>query len=94
MNASGGFCGDGAYGQLLMVFPEEDTLVTFMGEVGDMAAEVGEVYRLLDELSGESGSGGELERLAQTMYLTKPVEAPAGELSVEFGENDIGLRSV
>lgn len=94
MNARGGFRGDGAYGQLLMVFPEEDTLVTFMGEVGDMAAEVGEVYRLLDELSGESGRGEELERLAQTMYLTKPVEAPAGELSVEFGENDIGLRSV
>ncbi len=94
MNARGGFRGDGAYGQLLMVFPEEDTLVTFMGEVGNMPAEVGEVYRLLDELNGESGSRDELERLAQTMYITNPVEAPVDGLSVEFCDNEIGLRGI
>lgn len=55
-NARDGFRGDGAFGQLCMVFPSKDTV--FAAEVysDDMQTEIDLVYELIDNLYGKSGS--------------------------------------
>ena len=73
LNDRGGFRGDGAYGQLCMVFPESDTLVTVMGEVGNMALEVEMLYGLLDSMYGEENSET-LPSYLETAYSTKKNE--------------------
>ena len=49
-NARGGFRGDGAFGQLCMIFPEKDVVVAAIAECGNMQAEVDCVYDFLNEL--------------------------------------------
>lgn len=49
-NAREGYRGDGAFGQLMVVFPERDMVVAIQGMLGDMWAEVESVYDLIDNL--------------------------------------------
>lgn len=52
-NAKEGYRGDGAFGQLLMVFPERDMVVAVQGLLGDMWGEVESVYDLIENLYNE-----------------------------------------
>ena len=71
INGREGYRGDGAFGQLCMVFPASDTVVTVLGEVGNMPLEVELIYKLLDTMYGESSDPTELEALTKTAYAAK-----------------------
>ena len=93
-NARGGFRGDGAFGQLCLVFPEEGTVMTVMCESGNMDVEMKQVYKLLDSLYGGNGDTSSLEELSRTLYLTEKT-APYGEDRLfDAGENGIGLKTL
>lgn len=94
-NARGGFRGDGAYGQLCVVLPEEDTIFVQLAEAGNMQTELDNIYALLDatDAAGESGKS-----------ITLPAEHPAltgGKLSCgkpqnssyQYKDNPVQLRS-
>ncbi|MBR5745742.1 MAG: beta-lactamase family protein [Clostridia bacterium] len=94
LNSRGGFRGDGAFGQLLLVFPERDIVMSFLSETGDMAKEMLHIYSLLDMV--ESGEGGlqELEEYANTRYLPALQEPFCSDVAYEVGENGIGLKKL
>ncbi len=56
-NARGGFRGDGAYGQLCVVLPEEDTVFVQLAEAGNMQTELTHIYELLDRVEGKDSDG-------------------------------------
>ncbi len=47
MNSEGGYRGDGAFGQLCMVFPEDNTVVAVRAETTDMQCEIDMLLKLL-----------------------------------------------
>lgn len=55
-NARDGYRADGAYGQLLMVFPKRDIVVALIGECGGMQVEVDAVYDFVDAVENASGT--------------------------------------
>lgn len=87
LNAREGYRGDGAFGQLCMVLPQSDTVVTVMGEVGNMPLEVELVYRLLDTMYGESCDASSLEALTKTAYAAKRSRDFNSDLSYTVAEN-------
>ena len=87
MNARDGFRGDGAFGQLCMVFPESDTLVVLNGEVGNMALETELVYKLLDTMYGDDSDANELEHFINTRYITAKGSDFNNDLSFTVAEN-------
>ena len=92
LNSRGGFRGDGAFGQLLMVFPERDTVMSVMGEVGDMAKEMLCVYKLLDSLESGEGDVEELIKDVSTRYMPEKQEPFDSDITYDVGENGIGLK--
>lgn len=94
INDREGYRGDGAFGQLCMVFPSEDTLVTVLGEVGNMAREVELVYKLLDTMYGESTDASELEELTKTAYSAKKSECFNNDLSFTVAENKAQVKGL
>ncbi|MBE6682549.1 MAG: beta-lactamase family protein [Ruminococcaceae bacterium] len=87
LNDRDGFRGDGAFGQLCMVFPESDTLVTVMGEVGNMALEVEILYDLLDTIYGEKGETDSLNGYLETAYMPEKTENFNNDISFTVAEN-------
>ncbi len=93
-NARGGFRGDGAYGQLLIILPEEDTVFVQLAEATDMQAEVTRIYELLDAIEGSSTQ-------EEKDALTQSAQAVGKALSTDkrvnethsFAPNMAGLRS-
>lgn len=95
INDREGFRGDGAYGQLCMVFPESDTVVTVMGEVGNMALEVELIYDLLDTMYGESGDSSSLAEYLETAYITKKnAQGFNNDLSFSVAENKAEVNKI
>ena len=94
MNARGGFRGDGAFGQLCMVFPESDTVVTVMAEVGNMALEVQLIYDLLDTMYGKNCDEASLKEYLETAYITKKGEAFNADMSFEVAENHAEINKI
>lgn len=69
MNAKGGFRGDGAYGQLCLVFPERNIVFTLLCEAIYMQKEVDNIYQLLENIDKEDNSRlDELKELVQNLY--------------------------
>jgi len=69
MNAREGFRGDGAYGQLCMVFPKRNIVFTMLCEAMYMQKEVDSVYKLLDEIeTADDSRYEELKMLSETLY--------------------------
>ena len=95
LNARGGFRGDGAYGQLCMVFPENEHIVVFMGEVGNMALETELVYKLLETMYGEEADTKSLEEYLNTAYVTKKNEQGFNnDLSFGVAENRAEIEKI
>lgn len=90
-----GYRGDGAFGQLCMVFPESDILVTMLGEVGNMALEVELIYKLLDTMYGDDSDASELDAITKTAYAANKSESFNNDISFDVAENQArvtGLR--
>lgn len=95
MNERGGFRGDGAFGQLCMIFPELDTAVVLQSESADMNLGFTYIYELLDNLYGEGGSIESLEKCCKEMYKTEKNENGFNDdVLFSVGENVIGLKTV
>lgn len=108
-NARGGFRGDGAYGQLLLVLPEEDTVFALQAEAGGMQTEVDRIYELLDSVEGRDISmQKELEHAVETYnaapktgntvcktyaYAENPAEIECAHLSTEDGVLTVRLQT-
>ncbi|MBR5286877.1 MAG: beta-lactamase family protein [Clostridia bacterium] len=94
MNDREGYRGDGAFGQLCMVFPSIDTVVTVLGEVGNMALEVELIYKLLDTMYGENCDASELESLTKTAYMTKKGADFNNDISFTVAENQAKIKGL
>lgn len=97
--------GDGAYGQYILVWPEQDAVVITTAEVGDMQAEINLIFKYLlpafhnDKLAANPTALAALKK--KTAALALPIPA-AGSSSLQsqlsgktfsFEKNDKGLRS-
>lgn len=93
VNAEGGFRGDGAFGQLCVILPEEDTVFALQAEAGNMQIEMDRIYTLLKSI-GEEDLSAEAALLAEveTHYQTKKA-SPVEEKAVAFAPNEAGLLS-
>ena len=93
VNAEGGFRGDGAFGQLCVILPEEDTVFALQAEAGNMQIEMDRIYTLLKNI-GEEHLSAEATLLAEveTHYQTKKA-SPVEEKAVTFAPNEAGLLS-
>ena len=93
VNAEGGFRGDGAFGQLCVILPEEDTVFALQAEAGNMQIEMDRIYTLLKSI-GEEDLSAEAALLAEveTHYQTKKA-SPVEEKAVTFAPNEAGLLS-
>ena len=93
-NARGGFRGDGAFGQLCMVFPEEDTVVTLLGEVGNMSSEVQKLYTLLDTMYGDNADASSLSEFVSNAYKPNKTECFNNDISFTVAENAVGINTI
>ncbi len=92
MNHRGGFRGDGAFGQLCIVLPEEDYVITLLGEVGNMAEEMSMIYKLLDSMYGDDNGLDGLKYLADNMFRTeKSKDGFNDDIAFTVGENRAGI---
>lgn len=95
-NARGGFRGDGAFGQLCVVLPEEDTVVVQLAEAANMQQELTDIYTLLDAVDGSAEvadapidafhpalSGGRLNDTISYQYQENPAGLRSASLSVD-----------
>ncbi len=95
MNTRGGFRGDGAYGQLCMVFPEEDTVLTFLGESCNMQQEVTDLYELLDGLeSAPQQTDLDFDAVLKSYYASEPSDETDVDVSFAVEENPCGIKNV
>ena len=94
INDREGYRGDGAFGQLCMIFPSIDTVVTVLGEVGNMALEVELIYKLLDTMYGESTDASALNALTETAYAAKPSKDFNNDISFTVAENRAQVKGL
>ncbi len=95
MNDRKGFRGDGAYGQLCMIFPEDDIVVVLMGEANNMQTEVSLVYKLVDTMFGEKGDATALSEYVSTNYITaKNENGFNNKLAFSVAQNDCGIEKI
>lgn len=77
VNARNGFRGDGAYGQLCVVLPKEDTVFILQGEVGNMQNELSDIYWLLDHVCERNpDEQKQLEQDVNSYYAPLPGPIP------------------
>ncbi|MBE6626241.1 MAG: serine hydrolase [Ruminococcaceae bacterium] len=91
-NAKEGYRGDGAFGQLMMVFPEREMVVAIQGMLGDMWAEVESVYDLIDNLYDTTD-----EPLALPEYAPRKSSDTASRMENKFyklDQNPTGLTGL
>lgn len=95
INDREGYRGDGAFGQLCMIMPSIDTVVTVMGEVSNMALEVELVYKLLDTMYGSETDSSSLSEYLDTAYMTKKNETGFNnDLSFTVAENRAEIEKI
>lgn len=91
-NARGGFRGDGAFGQLCVVLPEEDTVFVQFASAHNMQAELSCIYELLDTIEGcDNSEQKELEADIRTYHQPASSE-PVSAREYRFTANPIELQ--
>ena len=90
-NARGGFRGDGAFGQLCVVLPEEDTVVVQLAEAANMQQELTDIYTLLDAID-QSGAEDESEAI-DALHPALCGGGLSGTVCYQYQENPAGIRS-
>ena len=98
-NSREGFRGDGAFGQLCLVFPEKNTVIGAIVEVGAMQPEIDCFYRFLDELEECDGHGDkkELEEFLNSFYPASsfdPEKCPLVGKAFALDENICGFGHI
>lgn len=94
LNARGGFRGDGAFGQLCLVMPDETT-ITFLGESGNMHDEVRLIYGLLDTMYlPEEGEKADLEGLVASHYSLARSDKGELDFCVSVEENPTEISEI
>ncbi len=93
-NDRAGFRGDGAYGQYMVVLPEQDT-VFILQECTDRLQEVlDDVFELLDGVCiPDASEGTELEEDVRSFYAVQPSALPKEQV-YELEDNPADIRSV
>jgi CubicO group peptidase (beta-lactamase class C family) len=76
MNAKDGFRGDGAYGQLCMVFPKRNIVFTMLCEAANMQKEVDSIYKLLDVIEVADNSRYEELKTLSESYINQLKTVP------------------
>ncbi len=95
LNARGGYRGDGAFGQLCLVFPEEELAVTLLAEAGNMPKEVELIYGLMDTMFSENGGDASaLESMAKALYAPEGGADFNGDIQFETEENPAEISAV
>lgn len=92
-NAKSGFRGDGAYGQLLVVLPEEDTVFALQAEASNMQAEMDRIYELLDSVDCRNPVSEMKLASAVASYNDAPVSAPAATRTVTLAPNPAEIKN-
>jgi hypothetical protein len=100
------FRGDGAFGQFMIVMPDQDAVVAITAETSDMQSELDLVWQHLlpamkpQPLPRDAQLQAELGRTLSSLALTPPAGQPdsplAGRVSgrtFKLGSNDLGLQS-
>ena len=95
-NGRGGFRGDGAYGQIGFVLPDEDTVLVFFGESFDSVAEFDAVNKMLDELyTPDAHDEKGLEKLCESLYTPEKGDpAKKGVYDFKVAANGLGITRV
>lgn len=95
-NVRGGFRCDGAFGQLCVVLPEEDTVFAVQAETDSMQRELDRIYELLDEVLGEERSNAEeLEKDVREYNAIPPCGAEIEkEVLLESNPTQVGKVSL
>jgi hypothetical protein len=75
VNAREGYRGDGAYGQLCMIFPERQTVIAVQAETRNMQEEINSVYSLLESMLDCNASDGEILNIQEY----PPLKSNCGE---------------
>lgn len=93
-NARGGFRGDGAFGQLCVVLPEEDTVVVQLAEAANMQQELSDIYTLLDAIDRGGSDTDEPIDAAHPALNGAFLHGSSKEIaSYQYKENPAELRS-
>ena len=90
INAKEGFRGDGAFGQLCMVFPEEERVVAIMANCEDMQKEIDGVLELLKETFDKAEEPEEFPTLGKC----DKKDYPFMNKKISLAENPMGFESV
>lgn len=94
VNAKEGYRGDGAYGQLCMIFPERQTVVAIQAETRDMQGEINCVYSLLQEmLACDASASEELHMQEYPPLKSNCKEAPWGGKRYVAEPNPMGVTA-
>ncbi len=93
INARGGFRGDGAFGQLCVVLPERDTVVTVVARCRDMQTEIDAIIELLENLNQKEDEPV-LDWQFETLGKTEKKEFPFMNKMIKLKENIIGFTRV
>ena len=89
INSRDGFRGDGAFGQLCMVFPKYDAVVAVQAIGPSMQDEINIIYDLMEHLDGEEGVA---ETFAFAPYETQENVTPFHKI-YKLSENCAGFRT-
>lgn len=95
-NARDGFRGDGAFGQLCMVFPSKNMVFAMEAYSEDMQEEINRVYELADNLCGDSNVTVD-ELCAFADKYNAPCEYSAGKITNRLyrcNENRFGMTFI
>ncbi|MBQ0109302.1 MAG: serine hydrolase [Clostridiales bacterium] len=94
INDREGFRGDGAFGQLCVILPSTDTVVTVMGEVGNMQNEMTMVYKLVDTMFDGKGDEKALGELIKNLYsLKKSGDGFNKDVAFDVAENVCEIKN-
>ena len=109
-NYRGGFRGDGAFGQVCIVYPEKNIVIAAIAECGDMQSEMDCFFDFINALDNDPAPiGNELDSFLEEFYEADKINAddvkfvgkafaldenPCGFSSVRFDKTPCGINAV
>ena len=99
INAEDGYRGDGAFGQLCMVYPKKNTVIAVQAVVAEMQKEVDALNRLCVNMHGEDNMTEEqlsakLDEFNEVCGYTEPKDNKIFDKVYYCAENDMGITKI